>query len=251
MTCAMHARIRRACLPLGALLLLAAAIGPVAGAAARTPAASSTGCITALPVVVTVPSRFTASYRRVLPVRVTTRGPSIRRLRVSLYTFSGDLLGRGIRRKTLSGSGVVRVRLRFRLQPGEYTLYSEGEPNRDPSCGPKHDSRVVRFRGCTTELPVSIPAPPGGMAADYGAFLSFELASRGPLIRSLEVTVSGFDGTFFGGARRSALFGTVTVHVPLRQELVPGGYTVTVLGVVSSEPDSCGLSSTEETLAFT
>jgi hypothetical protein len=232
---------------------LATGLGPAAAASAQAPGAlaSSTGCITTLPVVATVPSSFTTSYRRVLPVRVTTRGPLVRRLRVSLYTFSGDLLGRGFRRKPLGGSGVVRVRLRFRLQPGAYTLYSEGEPNRDPSCGPKHGSRVVRFRGCTTDLPVSIPEPPGGVAADYGGFLSFDLASRGPLIRQLDVTVSAFDGTLYGRTRLSALFGTVTVHVPLWQELVPGDYTVTVLGVISSEPGSCGLSGMEQTLTFT
>lgn len=218
---------------------------PAAGQALAARAA----CLTRLPIVVTVPSRFTIHYKRMLPVRVTSRVPRIRHLRISLYTFSGDLLGRGTR-PSLSGSGVVRLRLRYRLEPGEYTIYSEGEPNRDRSCGPKSRSRVVRFRGCITTLPVSFPNPPGGTAADYGRFLSFQVSSRGPLLRRLRIFVSDAEGGLIGSARRKVLFGTVTVDVPLRRALLPGLYTITVRGLVDSQPRSCGSKHAQQDLAF-
>jgi hypothetical protein len=211
--------------------------------------AARAGCLTRLPIAVTVPSRFTVHYKRVLPVRVTSRVPRIRRLRISLYTFGGDLLGRGTR-VSLSGSGVVRLHLRYSLEPGEYTLYSEGEPNRDSSCGPKSRSRVVRFRGCITTLPVSFPNPPGGTAADYGRFLSFQVSSRGPLLRRLRIFVSNSEGRLIGTASRSVLFGTVTVDVLLRRALLPGLYTITVRGSIDSQPRSCGPKHAQQTLTF-
>jgi hypothetical protein len=211
---------------------------------------SSTGCITTLPVITTVPSRYAIAYNRVLPVTVTSRGPRIRGLRVSLYTFSGDLLGRASR-SSLTGSANLRLHLRYRLQAGEYTLYSEGEPNADPSCGPKHRSRVMRFRGCITRLPVTFPEPPGGTAADYGNYLSFALSSRGPLIRRLRIFVSSFEGRQYGSTRLKALFGTVTVNVPLKLRLAAGDYTITVRGSIASQPRSCGPKHAQQTLTFT
>ncbi len=254
-------RVRRAGLRSSAAALFVGAIATSglatavpAGASPRssasTSAVASAACITHLPVIVTVPSRFTVHYKRVLPVKLTSRGPRIRHLRVSLYTFGGDLLGRGTRR-SLSGSGVVRLRLRFRLQPGEYTIYAEGEPNADPSCGPKNRSRTVRFRGCITRLPVTFPEPPEGIAADYGNYLSFDLSSRGPLIRRLRIFVSSFEGRLFGATRKSVLFGTVTIDVPLRKRLVPGSYTITVRGSIASQPSSCGPKRAQQTLTFT
>jgi hypothetical protein len=226
------------------------ATGPTATSNARPAAeASRTGCITRLPVTVTVPSHFAIAYKRVVPVTMTSRGPLIRHLRVLLYTFSGDLLGSATRR-SLSGSAVVRLRLRYRLQPGEFTLYSEGEPNADPSCGPKHDSRVLRFRDCITRLPVTFPEPPSGIAADYGGYLSFPLSSRGPLIRRLEVTVYSFSGRFFGAARLPVLFGTENVNVPLRRTLTAGDYAIVARGWIAAQPRSCGPKHAEQTLTF-
>lgn len=235
-----------------AACLAIAATAPQATASAAPASgalASSSGCITRLPIVVTVPSRFTATYRRVLPVNVTSRVPRIRHLRISLYTFNGDLIGRGTR-GALSGSAVVRLHLRYPLQPGEYTIYSEGEPNADPSCGPKTRSRVVRFRGCIATLPVDFPNPPGGTAADYGGFLSFAISSEGPLIRRLRVSVSDATGRLVGAAHRAVLFGTVTIDVRLRHKLQPGAYTVDVRGSIDAQPRSCGPKHALLTLTF-
>jgi hypothetical protein len=145
----------------------------------------------------------------------------------------------------------VRLKLRFALQPGSYTLYAEGEPNSSPSCGPKHSSTVIRFLACITSLPVSFSHPPGGFAEDYEGFLSFALVSKGPLIRHLTVSVSSFAGELFGSTGLSALFGTVTVNVPLKKTLVPGNYTITVQGLISAQPRSCGPKTAEQVLKFT
>lgn len=207
-------------------------------------------CITRLPVIATVPSPFAAAYRRVLPITMTSHAAAIRHLRVSLYTFDGDLLGRSIRRSLLH-SAVVRVKLRYGLQPGAYTLYAEGEPNADPSCGPKHSSRVLRFKACAASLPVLFGQPPGGSAADYEGFVSFTLGSRGALIRALNVSLTNFAGELFGSTRLPVLFGAVTVNIPLTRQLVPGGYTITVSGSIPSQPPACEGPSAEQVLTFT
>ncbi len=214
-----------------------------------TPGAAQAACITRLPVSYTLKSRFAQAYGRVIAIAVSSRVPAIRNLRLTLYTFAGDLLGRGYRR-VLSGNGAVRVKLRFGLQPGAYTLYAQGEPNADPSCGAKHASSVIRFVGCTTSLPVRFPMPPGGPAADYGGYLSFAIASRGPLMRALNVSVSSFAGEAFGTTSVAELFGSVTVNVPLAQALRPGDYTIKVEGWIASQPRSCGPKHAEQALSF-
>lgn len=246
-------RARRAAATAVSALALASALAagppPAAAIARPTAQASRSGCITRLPVTVSVPSHFAAAYKRVVRVTVTSRGPFIRHLRVVLYTFSGDQLGIATK-SSLSGSAVLRLRLRYRLQPGEFTLYAEGEPNADPSCGPKHDSRVLRFRDCITRLPVTFPEPPGGTAADYGRFLSFALSSRGPLIRHLRVRIYSFDGRFFGATRLPVLFGSKTVDMPLRRALTAGDYTISVWGSIVAQPRSCGPKNAQQTLTF-
>ncbi|HVA19590.1 MAG TPA: hypothetical protein VMU55_05410, partial [Solirubrobacteraceae bacterium] len=140
---------------------------------------------------------------------------------------------------------------RYPLQPGAYTLYAEGAPNADASCGPKHSSRVLRFRACSASLPVLFGQPPGGSAADYEGFLSVTLGSRGPLIRELNISLSNFAGDLFGSTRLPVLFGTVTVDIRLTRPLAPGGYTITVSGSISSQPRPCERPSAHQTLTFT
>lgn len=221
----------------------------LAALALAHPAGAQAGCTTRLPISYSLESRFALSYRRVVPITVTSGARQIRNLRVKLYTFNGDLLG-SVSRASLSGSAVLRLRLRFALQPGAYTIYAEGEPNASSACGPKHSSSVIRFSSCITSLPVSFPDPPGGYAEDYEGYLSFTLASRGALMRSLKVSVSNFAGELFGASSVRALFGSLTVNVPLRRALTPGGYTIYVEGWISAQPRSCGPKSAEQVLTF-
>ena len=65
-------------------------------------------------------------------------------------------------------------------------------------------SDVVRFVDCTTKLPVKFPDTPGGIAADYEAFLSVPIESRRRRAdqgtSSSEIFSS--DGEFFGRSDR-------------------------------------------------
>lgn len=236
--------VRVRCLVLVGGALLAASLAP-------PPAEAAGRCITRLPVTVSLPSSFAAAYtKRTFDVRVSTRGPVIRQLKVELYTFGGTRLAVGRRREALRGSGSVRMSLRFApMQIGRYTLVATGEPNRSRSCGPKKYVRVQRFRSCINRLPIRYALVPGGIAADYGNFLSFRIATEGPLIRDLVASVYSFDGRLFGRERLSALFGEAPLDVELNRPLEPGGYALRVEGRIE-QPASCGPKLSDRTVQF-
>jgi hypothetical protein len=223
----------------------------LAGPAGSGGSASAQGCITRLPVTVTLPSGFAAAYRASIPLTVSsTTGRPITGLRAALYTFAGDQIAASRRPVTLRSSGTLSLRLAFApLQEGSYTLVLTGAPNTDPSCGPKKFVEVVRFRGCVTALPLKFVNPPGGTASDYANYLSVTLASTGSLIRSLEGTVYASDGTRFGDGTLSALYGQTTLNLRLNRPLVAGGYTVVVAGLVE-QPSSCGPKTAQVDLEF-
>jgi hypothetical protein len=203
-------------------------------------AAAAGGCITRLPVTVTLPSAYAAGYGATVPLRVATTGPAIRDLHAGIYTFGGDQIAAGVRRPVLTAAATVKLKLAFgALQEGKYTLVVTGSPNADPSCGPKKLTRVISFRGCLTSLPLKFVDPPGGIASDYGGFLSVALQSTGPLIRNLEGSVYDANGTLFGTGTLGALYGKTTLDMALKQPLVPGDFTVIIDGLID-QPKSCG-----------
>jgi hypothetical protein len=225
-------RRRRALLGLAVSTWLLALGGPASAAEAQ-------GCITRLPVSVSLPSPFAAAYPSSVGVGLSTTGRPIRNVRASLYTFGGDQIAAG-RLPVLSGSRTLKMKLAFApLQQGSYTLVVTGEPNANPSCGPKKLVEVVTFRGCITGLPLKFVSPPGGTASDYGGYLSLTVQSAGPLIRNLEGAVYAADGTVFGHGTLNALYGQASLDLRLDRPLVAGDYSVVVAGLVA-QPPSCG-----------
>jgi hypothetical protein len=201
-------------------------------------------CHTRLPVAVSLPDGpYAVAYSRTISVRVDTRGARIGNLGAELYTFAGRRMGAS-RSQRVRGEATLGLRLNriFRpLQVGAFTLVLTGEPNRNRSCGPKQATRVLRFRACATTLPVTFPDLPGGRAADYGAYLSVAIRSRGPLISDVRSVVYGVDGTLLGRAPRlSALFGLKLLDHKLVRPLQPGSYTVVTDGLIDGQPRSCG-----------
>jgi hypothetical protein len=231
----------------GGALALSIALGALAPPASAAP----TRCTTSLPVTYSLPSSFVQSFTRSLPLTVRTAGPPVRRLYVAVYTFSGDLIGDGSLSRVLTGSATVRLRLRFALQPGAYTLYMQGYPNASASCGPKHLSKVLTLRGCATTLPVSFPDPPADAAASYTTVLPVQLSATGGLLRELRVTLSSFSGQVYGTTTFDPLLGTATVDIPLSQPLIAGPYTVYVSGTISGQPPSCGVASAKQAITLT
>lgn len=214
---------------------------------------ASAGCITTLPVNIQLPSPFAGSYHRTIAVIVETTGPPIRNLRGTLYTFHGVEIASGKLRRTVFSSNRLKLHIRPgfpTLQAGSFTLGLFGEPNPDPSCGPKHTFRVVRFLPCLTTLPVSFPRLPGGTASDYGSTLSLTVASRGFVLRGVAVSLSRFDGTLVGTKRIGLLYGEVTVTFNFPGGLQPGGYTAYVTGDVKDQPTSCGAKAAKAVMTF-
>jgi hypothetical protein len=137
------------------------------------------------------------------------------------------------------------------MQAGSFTLALFGEPNADPSCGPKHTFIVVRFLPCPSTLPVTFPDPPSGKASDYGDSLSVDVAPTSEVVRHVTVSLSSFDGTKLGSRRFPVLFGQVTATFDVPGGLQPGGYTVFVSGAIKGLPASCGPKSAKTVLTFT
>jgi hypothetical protein len=223
--------------------------------AACAPAVADAGCITRLPVSVTLPDGpYAAGYTKTVRVRVSPRGARIRNLQAAVYTFGGQRMAVSGRRRAVRFVATLKMRLGriFRpLQVGMFTLVLTGEPNRSRSCGPKQATRVLRFRACTDKLPVTFPKLPGGRAADYGAWLSVPIRSTGAVIRDLRSSVFAFDGSLVGRAPGlPALFGELSLDHPLARPLTPGGYTVIVSGLIADQPRSCGRKSAQATMAF-
>jgi hypothetical protein len=219
------------------------------------PQAAGARCITRLPVKVSLPDGpFAVAYTRQLRVQVNPRGVRIRNLKAELYTFSGVRMGVSPRRRAARVVATLKVRLGkiFRpLQVGGYTLVVTGEPNASPSCGPKQAFRVVRMRACRATLPVTFPSLPGGRAADYRDYLSVLVRSDGQVIRDLQSSVYGFDGSLLGRAPNLlALFGEQSLDHKLTRALSPGSYTVVVEGWIGEQPRACGPKRAQATMTF-
>jgi len=231
--------------PVAAAALLA---GLLLGAPAS---ASAQSCVTRLPVKTTIPSPFALSYKRTVPITVTSRGPALwRSLRVQIYTFTGVKLGEGMTRFRAKQTATVKVRLRFRMQAGRYTLVVTGEPNASQSCGPKQLTRAIRFRGCMEKLPLQFPNPPGGLAADHDGSLPVNVRSKdGTVMRNLEASLYSFAGDTFGRRKLSILFGEAMINIPLDQPLQPGSYSLVVEGTID-QPDVCGPKEAKTVLTF-
>jgi hypothetical protein len=245
---------RRRQRPAAAALALPALVAGVL-LAACAPGAAHAGCITRLPVRVTLPDGpYAAGYAKAVRVQVNPRAARIRNLRAALYTFSGERMAVSGRRRAVRVVATLTLRLEriFRpLQVGMFTLVLTGEPNASPSCGPKQATRVLRFRACADKLPVSFPRLPGGRAADYRGWLSVPIRSNGSVIRDVRSSVFGFDGSLAGRARGlPALFGELMLDHPLARPLAPGGYTVVVSGLLGDQPRACGRRSATATMAF-
>lgn len=241
-------RRARAAVALAAAALLAGALAPAA-------ASAQSGCITTLPVRLTLPDGpFAAAYTKDIRVRVNSGALRIRHLRADLFTFSGRRMGGSEERRAVRGFATLTLRLEpdfAPMQVGGFTLVLTGEPNASRSCGPKKTTRVVKFKACRDTLPIAFPNPPGGNAADYEGYLSVPVRSRGPLIRDLTSSVYGFDGSLLGnGTGLPALFGETTLDHALLRPLTPGRYTVIVEGLLDEQPRSCGRKRAQATLTF-
>jgi hypothetical protein len=231
--------------------LLAGALLLAAGA----PQAAGAACLTRLPVRVSLPDgNYAATYTKQVRVRIAPEGARIGNLQVSLYTFSGRRMGISKARRAARSAVTLTLPLDrvFRpLQIGGFTLVVTGEPNLDPSCGPKKATRVLRFRDCRDKLPVTFPKKPGGKAADYEGYLSVPIRSDGPLIRELTSTIYSFDGRLVGRSTLAALFGQQTLDHVLLAPLAPGGYNIIVEGLIDDQPSSCGRKTAQATMTFT
>ena len=245
---AMSRRLRPRGLVVAALVALA-----VGGALAPRPPAAQAGCITTLPISWSLSSHYAAAWTRRLVVNVHTNGPRITGLAVTLSTFHGDVLGKATLRSALTSNATIRIRLRYPMQSGPFSLYFYGYPNADPSCGPKHDAAVVHFLSCSAPLPVKVLNLTQGPAASYRGTYAFDVrSSTGAILHGLSASLSSFEGVVVGTARIPVLFGEYHVKIPLRQSLhpKPERYTVDVSGFPPGRPRSCGPGQSTHTVTF-
>ncbi|MGI8460447.1 MAG: hypothetical protein ACR2OC_02250 [Solirubrobacterales bacterium] len=201
-------------------------------------------------VVSRYPKLYALQYKKRLKVSVTTHHGPLVEWQVQLYTFQGQLLGQSKRKSTLNNTKTAKVKLRFPIQEGKFTLVVKGYPR---GCHAESvTSDVVRFSGCTTKLPLKFPDKPGGIASDYGGFLSVPVESRnGALIKRPESEVFSFGGEFFGRSidDYKVVFGRVTFNNKLVKPLRAGGYTVIVSGRID-QPRQCGDKTAQTELTF-
>ena len=184
---------------------------------------------------------------------VVTQGPPIRNLTGTLYTFGGVKIASGSLKPTIFSSNQLTLHLGqgFRpMQAGKFTLALFGEPNADPSCGPKHAYKVIQFAPCLITLPVTFPNPPSGKAADYGNSLSVNVQGKGFLLNDVNVSLSTFTGTALGSRNFKTVFGEVTATFNVPGGVQPGGYTVFVSGGIQGMPASCGSKTAKTVLTF-
>jgi hypothetical protein len=239
--------------PLGAMRswlgVGAIAVAIVAALSGRASAAQG-GCITNMPVRYAFPSAVAVAYHRTLTVSVTSDGPTIRNLTVGLYTFEGDQLAFGRARLKLTTTQTVVMKLRFGfLNPGRYTLVIDGEPNANPSCGPKHLFQVVRFRPCASMLPIALSDLPHGLAAAYGNAVTVN-TDTDYVLRNVAATLTTFAGTVVDRRTERLMFGETAIKFTVSGGLAPGGYTITLTGRVPGQPGGCGLASTSAVMRF-
>lgn len=106
--------------------------------------AEAAGCIIVLPINMKVAERGELKDPgAILPLTVSTKGPPLRKVRIGLYTYKGKELGKRFV-KAIRSEKTIGVRLKANLPSGDWTMYAEGFPNSNPSCGPKHSSRIVK-----------------------------------------------------------------------------------------------------------
>jgi len=191
-------------------------------------------------VVSRFPKLYASQYEKRMKVSVTTHHGPLVEWQVQLYTFQGKLLGESKRKSTLNSTKSARLKLKYGIQAGKFTLVVKGFPR---GCHSESvTSSVVRFVDCTNFLPVKFPDTPGGIAGDYEAFLSVPIETRGgALIRNVESRVFSSDNEFFGRSidDYKVVFGRVTMNNRLIKPLRPGSYTMEVSGRVD-QPKRCG-----------
>jgi hypothetical protein len=231
--------------------LIAAVVGLAVGAALLVPAqrARAQGCITTLPVSWYLKSPYAAAFRRTLVLHVKTDGPRITALHADLSTFAGYVLGKGRLSGALTSAATIRMRLYYPMQAGRFTLYFWGYPNADPSCGPKHNSAVMKLESCAAGgLPVKLDA--GGPASAGATSYGFDAESVGGVVlKHLSVQLRGPGGAVVGAAEIPVLFGRLLVSIPLRGALAPAqAYTLSVSGYGPGRPAACGAASVSRTV---
>jgi hypothetical protein len=220
--------------------------------AVLVPSAAQAAC-GRLPVRVSLPDGpYAATYAKQMRVRVAPDGGAIHDLRVYLYTFTGRRMGVSRQQRVVSATSMLSLVLEpiFRpLQIGGFTLVVTGEAG--AGCGLQKTTRVLKFVGCQTTLPVTFPKLPGGLASDYEGYLSVPIRSDGPLIRDVTSAIYGFDGRLLGRAPSlPALFGEQTLDHALLSPLQPGRYNVIVSGRIDDQPSSCGRKTAQATMTF-
>jgi hypothetical protein len=114
---------------LGALVVAAMVVAP---------GSAQSSCLTRLPIWASLESED-ADFAI---LHAHSRGPELLHLKVGLYSFHGRVMAER-HLGTLDADRRVRLVVRNELHHGKYTLYAEGDPNHNRSCGPKHWSRVV------------------------------------------------------------------------------------------------------------
>jgi hypothetical protein len=216
------------------------------------PRSAQAGCITTLPLKWSLSSHYAEVFSKSMTVNITTDGPKITGLTVTLSTFDGVVLGQGSLSYALTGSASVTMKLKYAMQPGKYTLYFYGYPNADPSCGPKHNDDVLNLNGCAGGgLPVKFLKPTQGSADAYGGYYSFYLESvGGVLLHNLSATLRSAGGGVTGQQKIPLLFGRLYVSIPLRYALQPQQYTLAVSGYGPGRPRACGVARKQLTLTF-
>ena len=90
------------------------------------------------------PGGNAADYGGFLSVPVRTRGPAIRNLKGTLYSFEGARFGKGSL-DVLFGSAVIDSELTRRLEPGGYTLVVSGLIDQPRECGRKTAQTTMQF----------------------------------------------------------------------------------------------------------
>lgn len=122
--------------------------GTVAGCGElqRTKVVSFRDCREKLPIKFPDrPGGQAADYGGFLSVQLETRGPVIRKLTGRVYSFDGELFGRG-RLGVLFGTAFLHNRLSKPLQAGGYSLVVEGRIDQPHECGIKSTNAVLKFK---------------------------------------------------------------------------------------------------------
>jgi hypothetical protein len=218
-----------------------------------TPAkADDYGCLTTLPLKYSLSSYYAASWVKTLDVYVVPQdGVSLQNLDVSISTFSGQELGSVVVKGSFSKGQEIKIKLKYPMQEGKFSLYFKGSPNANPDCGPKHLAAIIKMTGCGDKLPVKIIDTTEGYASSYGNYYSFGLESvNGQLLKNLKVSMASFGGQELGKSSIPVLFGTLKVNLPISSRIYSEKYSITVSGYPPQRPVACGTVSVEKTVRF-